>query len=263
MRMNRIRAVAASAMVSALVGGALVALSPSAGAAGGTLTLDPSSGDGSTLLSVTTSGGCADAKATHFTVSLSGTGIKQVVPTIPETYETTAYMVGMTGLGAIGASGVGTTAMHVALSKMFGTVAAANKAATIPNGTYTLAFECREGPGSATPVATFTTAVTILTTASGLTFSQGTPSTALPNTKKPVISGKATVGSKLTVSKGTWASKPSKVTFQWKRGSKVVGTASSYTPVGKDRNKKLTVTVTATAAGYLPGKVTVSTATIK
>lgn len=55
------------------------------------------------------------------------------------------------------------------------------------------------------------------------------------------------VGSKLTAKVGTWNVRTGLTyTYKWKRGTKVVGTASTYKVVKGDKGKTLTLTVTAT-----------------
>ena len=67
---------------------------------------------------------------------------------------------------------------------------------------------------------------------------------------KPKISGKPVVGTTLTAKVGTWSPKPTKFTYQWKIGSNVVSTKSTYKVKGADLGKKITVTVKATRSGY-------------
>jgi hypothetical protein len=68
----------------------------------------------------------------------------------------------------------------------------------------------------------------------------------------PKIKGKAKVGSKLTVSTGTWKPKPVPLTVQWYRAgrSAPVATGSSYTLTPDDAGKKITVKVTGAKVGY-------------
>jgi hypothetical protein len=71
------------------------------------------------------------------------------------------------------------------------------------------------------------------------------------NTVAPTITGTAQVGQRLTASTGAWASGAS-FTYSWRRSGTTapVGTTSTYTPVAADIGKTLSVTVTATRAGY-------------
>lgn len=68
----------------------------------------------------------------------------------------------------------------------------------------------------------------------------------------PTITGTARVGSKLTVTAGTWAPTAS-LTYQWKSdGKPVVGaTKSTYTVTSAEYSKAITVTVTGARTGYL------------
>ena len=88
--------------------------------------------------------------------------------------------------------------------------------------------------------ATVTSAPSASVTAGDL----GTPVT-------PTIAGTPQVGVALTASTGAWASGAS-FTYSWRRSGTTapVGTASTYTPVAADIGKTLSVTVTATRAGY-------------
>lgn len=83
-------------------------------------------------------------------------------------------------------------------------------------------------------------------------------SSGLMVVKAPAISGKAQVGKKLKVSKGSWSASPSKYTFQWKRNGKAIkkATKASYRVKAADAGKRLTVTVTAKRAGNTKGKAT-------
>jgi len=238
-------------------------MAPPATAASGTLTLDPTSGTGADPVSVVTSGGCATDAATHFVVKLTGAGVQYVVAgsgSTGPTYESVNYMVGNTALSTIGSTGSATTAMRVPLSKLFGTVKAENKDAKLPSGTYTLSFECR-GKSDPKALSTFSTAVTITDTASGLTFKEGAAA-PITNVTKPKVTGTAKVGKTLKVSKGTWSTTPTSYAYSWKIGSKVVSTKSTYKVSKSAKGKKVTVTVTAKADGYTDGKAKV-TVTIK
>lgn len=68
----------------------------------------------------------------------------------------------------------------------------------------------------------------------------------------PTVSGKTAVGSRLTVATGAWTPKPSKLAYQWYRGTtKITGaTASTYRLVSADRGKTVTVKITASKAGF-------------
>jgi hypothetical protein len=66
----------------------------------------------------------------------------------------------------------------------------------------------------------------------------------------PTMTGTAQVGQELRVNTGVWASGAT-FTYLWKRsGTTTVGSAEKYTPVAADIGKTLSVTVTATRAGF-------------
>ena len=240
----------------------LVAGVPAATAAG-QLTLTPASGTGDTGLSVATSAGCNDPNSTHFDVLLKGAGVKQVASQAADdslTFVSVAFMVGLTPLSAIGATGSGTASMTTDLSQVLLQVASTNKDGVLPTGSYSLTFECRGAFGGLS--TTFSTPLTIRTDGTGvLSFSQGA-GPALTNVTAPTVTGNGKVGKVLKVSKGTWAATPTSVTYEWKSGKKVVSTLASYKPVASDKGKKLSIKITATAPGYSPGTVTVQSPTI-
>lgn len=66
----------------------------------------------------------------------------------------------------------------------------------------------------------------------------------------PVISDTTPqVGQKLSVATGSWTSGTT-FTYQWLRGTTVVGKTSTYTPIASDLGKRLSVKVTGTKSGY-------------
>ncbi|MFE9457643.1 hypothetical protein [Streptomyces californicus] len=71
----------------------------------------------------------------------------------------------------------------------------------------------------------------------------------------PVISGKAKVGSRLTVNRGTWSPKPSSYTYQWYANGKAISGATSTALSLKtaQRGRKITVKVTALRTGHAAG----------
>ncbi len=77
----------------------------------------------------------------------------------------------------------------------------------------------------------------------------------------PTITGTAQAGIPLRAETGSWATGAT-LAYSWKRSgsTSVIGTAATYTPVSADIGKTLTVTVTATRAGFTtatsPGTVT-------
>ncbi len=76
---------------------------------------------------------------------------------------------------------------------------------------------------------------------------------AIRKVAAPRISGKARVGSTLSVARGSWSPKPTSYAFQWLRNGKPVGgaTKAKYAVKKADKGKKLTVRVTAKANGYV------------
>jgi hypothetical protein len=70
------------------------------------------------------------------------------------------------------------------------------------------------------------------------------------NRAKPAIGGVLKVGKLLTASTGAWTPAGTSYTYQWKRGSTVIGRAKTYRTTAKDKGKTLIVIVTAARAGY-------------
>ncbi|WP_405508710.1 hypothetical protein OG323_22030 [Streptomyces cyaneofuscatus] len=81
-------------------------------------------------------------------------------------------------------------------------------------------------------------------------------------TAKPVVSGKAKVGAKLTAGAGKWSLKPTSYSYQWYANGKAIAkaTGSKLTLKAAQRGKKITVKVTAHRTGHASGAST-STAT--
>lgn len=79
---------------------------------------------------------------------------------------------------------------------------------------------------------------------------------------KPVVSGKATVGSTLTTSAGSWSPTPTSLDFQWLRsGNAIAGaTAPTYKLVKADEGKTISVRATARLSGFVT-TTTTSTST--
>lgn len=249
-RFMRAGTAALVASAAAVVGLALAVPSASAGTTG-TLTLEPGSGSGADPITVVTSAGCSDATATHLVVTLTGAGVQYTVPgsgSTGPTYETVNYMVGNTALSAFGSSGESTSAIRVPLSKLFSTVKQENKDAKLVSGEYTLTLECR-AKLSPTPISTFSTKVTVIDNAAGLSFREGAM-TPVSNVTAPKISGSPKVGQTLKVSTGTWSPTPTSYAYAWKVGGKTVSTKNTYKVAGGDKGKTVTVTVTAKADGY-------------
>ncbi len=256
-RIMRAGAAALAATALAVAGVALVAPAASASSTG-TLKLEPSSGTGADPVSVVTSAGCGSVNATHYVVTLTGTGVQYTVPgsgSTGPTYESVNYMVGNTALSAVGSSGESTSPIRTPLSKLFSTVKAENKDAKLPSGAYTLTLECR-GKLDPKPISTFSTTVTIIDGAT-LSFKEGAPD-PITNVTKPKITGMAKAGATLKVSNGTWSTTPTSYAYSWKVGTKVVSTKSTYKVAAADKGKKVTVTVTAKADGYTDGTASAS-----
>jgi hypothetical protein len=74
----------------------------------------------------------------------------------------------------------------------------------------------------------------------------------LTATTLPKVSGKPKVGSTLTVSKGVWSVPGVALKYQWFAGSKAIkGATKTRLKLAKAlKGKKVSVAVTATAAGY-------------
>jgi hypothetical protein len=232
------RGLAAAVSALAVAGAALVA--PPAASANGTLSITPQQGSGDSALSVSTSGGCASASATHYSIKLSGGRLTEDIS-----------MNGVQLLSAIPAVGSQTTAMSVPVAYTFA-MAQENYGSAIPTGVYDLRFICRS-QASPAPITVYTTKVTIRQISGGLTFAEGAQPTAVVNKAKPKISGKGSVGATLRVSTGTWEPKPDRTTVQWRIGKKTIGTGATYKVKKGDRGKTITAVVTATKAGLTPG----------
>lgn len=247
-RMTRIMVGTAGA--AALAAGLLVGASPATQAADGTLTFLPSEGTGDKGFSVQTSAGCADVLATHFIITMSGTGLKE-----------SNNITGVTDLSTIGATSQQTAPMSAPVSKILDTVKTENGGA-LPDGGYTISFVCRPKM-TTTALSTFSAMITVTNGPGGaLAWKEGfTPAPEpIVNTAKPQVTGKKTVGGTLTVSRGTWTPRPSTYAFAWKLDGKTVGTAAKITVTKAMKGKTLRVTVTASKDGYADGSVTVRVA---
>ncbi|MGC4154226.1 MAG: hypothetical protein QM628_14275 [Propionicimonas sp.] len=75
---------------------------------------------------------------------------------------------------------------------------------------------------------------------------------------KPRLIAPVAVGEPVAVKVGDWAVPPASFSYQWKRNGKKIkkATKAVYRPTKADRGKKLTVTVTARAPGYVTKSVT-------
>ena len=220
----------------AVAGAALVA-APAA-SANGTLSITPATGSGETALSVTTSGGCASPNATHYVIKLSGGSLTEDIT-----------MNGVQPLSAIPAIGSGTTPMSVAVAYTVD-MAQEDYGSAIPTGVYDLSFICRATTVS-TPIASYTTKITIEQLAGGVAFTEGAKNLPVEVVTAPKVLGKGQVGATLRVSKGTWAPSDATVKATWKIGTKRVGTGFSYKVKPGDRGKTIVVTVIAAKQGYV------------
>lgn len=231
----------------ALAAGLLSLASPATQAAEGTLAFIPEEGTGEDGFSVETSGGCASAEATHFIIKMTGAGLKEEVT-----------LTGVTELSAIAATGDQTTAMTAPLGKILETVKGEN-GGTLPNGGYTISFICRPKL-TTTPISTFSGMITVTNGAGGaIAWRSGyTPAPEpIVNTVKPKVTGKKTVGQKLTVSQGKWSPTPSTFAYVWRLDGTTVGTSRSIAVTKAMKGRTLRVTVTAAKSGYANGQVTV------
>lgn len=220
----------------AVAGAALVA-APAA-SANGTLSITPATGSGETALSVTTSGGCASANATHYVIKLSGGSLTEEIT-----------MNGVQPLSAIPALGSGTTPMSVPVAYTIN-MAQENYGSAIPTGVYDLKFICRAAT-VLTPITTYTSKITIEQLAGGVAFTEGAKDLPVKPVTAPKVTGKPQVGATLRVSKGTWSPSDATVKATWKIGKKTVGNGFSYRVKSGDRGKTITVTVTASKPGFV------------
>lgn len=80
----------------------------------------------------------------------------------------------------------------------------------------------------------------------------------------PVIKGKATVGTSLKISQGTWSPSPVTLAYKWYRAGKAIkgATHTTYKLASADRGAAITVKVTGTKSGY-PTLAKTSKATAK
>lgn len=240
------RLVVGVASVALVAGGALMGM-PASQAADGTLTLDPTSGTGDAIFAVVTSGGCANANADYFTVVMSGEGLKSDV-----------VLNGVTPLSAISATATQTDPMRAASGKLFDQVKVDN-GGTLPDGGYTISLICR-AKLSSTPLKTFSGLITITNSGSTINWKTGFTPVQEPmvNVTKPKVKGKAVVGKTLRANAGTWEAKPDKVNYRWKLGKKTISKKAKVKVPKAAKGKRITLIVTATKAGYEPGKVRVN-----
>ena len=78
------------------------------------------------------------------------------------------------------------------------------------------------------------------------------------NTAAPTVNGKAQVGAKLRVSPGSWSPAGVALSYQWLANGKIIknATGASLKLKAAQQGRKISVRVTATAAGYTAGVMT-------
>lgn len=249
---SRMRGAAVGLGTFALVGVALVAAPPAS--ANGTATpftvvqvdgknVELDNGLGSQSWAVVTSGGCANASATHYIVRLSGGGLGSAI-----------NLSGLQPLSAIPALPAGTTPMAIQVPTNLDD--AIGRDVKLP-GVFDVSVICRTA-FSDTALATFGGKITLLETEEGIVWQAGAQPTAVTNSVKPKISGQARTGSTLTVSTGTWSPDSATVKVTWKVDGKQVGTGSKYKVKSSDRGKTVVAEVEATSPGLAPGKASAS-----
>lgn len=246
MKKRIISSAVAGLAASALVMSSLVMSTGVATSADGTLELDPKEGTERTAFAVVTSAGCADERATHFIIKMRGSGLKEEV-----------NLTGAAAIGLAGSTPGGTEPMRSISSQTFEMVKIDN-GGSLPNGVYTITFQCRDRV-STTPLRSFSTTVTVTNAGGQVTWKQGgspTPS-ALRNTKKPTISGKKAVGAKLRASAGSWQPRPDTVSYDWRIGKSSIGKGKSLKVPKSAKGKTITLRVTASKAGFTSTSVSV------
>lgn len=89
-----------------------------------------------------------------------------------------------------------------------------------------------------------------------------TPPSTLASTRRPAITGKATVGRKLKVTTGAWTSPRVRLAYQWLAGGRVIkgATKASLLLRRAHAGARITVRVTASASGFTPTTVTIRAA---
>ena len=108
---------------------------------------------------------------------------------------------------------------------------------------------------TATPAGTLVLTVAVPQTGTAIDVPLTITVPTITSVTAPVISGTATVGHTLTASPGTWSVTSPTLAYRWNRaGAPIDGaTAASYSPVAADAGRAITVTVTASAPGTIPG----------
>lgn len=238
--MKRItRNVVAGFSASALIAAGAILGTTTASASDGTLTIDPKEGGERSSFSVVTSAGCANSRATHFIIKMTGAGLREEV-----------NLTGVARIALAGSTPTSTAPMRSISSQTFEMVKIDN-GGRLPNGVYTITFQCREQL-STTALRSFSTQVTVTNTGGQVTWKEGGSPTpqVLVNTRLPKVSGKAVVGQRLRASAGTWAPKPDRVTYNWRIGKKSIGKSRDLRIPAQARGKTVVLTVTAIKSGY-------------
>lgn len=230
------RGLVAAVGAIAVAGAALVA-APVA-SANGTLSITPTAGSGETAFSVTTTGGCNSANATHYVITLSGGALTETI-----------NLAGLQPLSAIPAISTQTTPMTIAVPSTFD-MAQESYGSAIPTGVYDVKVVCRAALVF-TPISVFTGKVTVRQLAGGVAFEDGAQPVPVEVVTSPKVMGKGQVGATLKVTKGTWSPEPDSIKATWKIGNKTVGTGFSYKVKPGDRGKTVVVTVIAAKKGYV------------
>ena len=153
----------------------------------------------------------------------------------------------------------GQYSFHGDVMSAWDTLAAAN----LVNQCINTARDCNPLNHSAVPVGTVTQAqidAQLVGVANAAPTTSGTQPTTpgheshlALSSQTPTISGTAKVGRKLTAKPGTWGPAQVTLAYGWYRdGTPIAGAGrSTYTLVGADRGKAITVAVTGSKAGYM------------
>jgi len=107
--------------------------------------------------------------------------------------------------------------------------------------------------GKTLTVTVTATKAGFITTSKTSVVSAAVLSAAFDTAPTPTISGTPKFGQQLAAVTGTWSNSPT-LTYQWKSSASttaILGTLATYTPAATDIGKTLTVTVTATKAGFI------------
>ncbi len=134
----------AAGVAAVVAAGVAVLAAPAAQAAGEALTVNPASGTSSTLLSVTTNGGCP-SNSDAFIVTISGGSFPDVT-----------NVNGYAPLSSVGATPGGTSPISVSLAGSLDAIRADAGLASLAPGAYTVSFVCLSNdPLNPAPVKSF------------------------------------------------------------------------------------------------------------